>query len=109
GDDTRAESRMSVVPGIFAHGRITDRVRVGLAVLAPFGLYVKWPEGWPGAEQSLKTDLKVLAVNPSAAVRLSERWRVAAGASPIRGLVKLSIALPAPSTGRADLDGGAWG
>src|SRR6185295_19409685 len=62
GDDTRAESRMSVVPGIFAHGRISDRVRVGLAVLAPFGLYVKWPEGWPGAEQSLKTDLKVLAV-----------------------------------------------
>jgi long-chain fatty acid transport protein len=110
GDDTRARSRLSLVPGIFAHGRLTDRLNLSLAVLAPFGLYIKWPDGWPGAEQSLLTDLKVLAVNPSLAVRLSDRWSVAGGVSPIRGLVKLAIALPPPNDGgRADLDGGAWG
>jgi long-chain fatty acid transport protein len=109
GGDTRAQSHTSVVPGLFAHGAVTDRVRLSLAVLAPFGLFVRWPEGWPGAEQSLETDLKVLAVNPSLAVRLGHRWSVAAGASPIRGLVKLAIGLPAPSIGRVDLDGDGWG
>jgi long-chain fatty acid transport protein len=109
GEDTHAASRTSVVPGLFAHGAISDRVRVSLALVAPFGLYVKWPDGWPGAEQSLKTDLKVLMANPSVAVRLSDRWSVAAGASPIRGLVTLAIALPPPNMGRVDLDGDAWG
>ena len=110
GEDTRAGGRLSLVPGLFAHGRLSDRLRLSLAVLAPFGLYVQWPEGWAGAEQSLKTDLKILAVNPSVAFRLNDRWSVAAGASPIRGLVKLAIALPAPNDGgRADLDGAAWG
>src|SRR5204863_6772329 len=107
--DTRAQSRTSVVPGFFAHGALTERVHLSLAVMAPFGLYVRWPEGWAGAEQSLKTDLKVLMVNPSVAVRLGSRWSVALGASPIRGLVKLALGLPPPNMGRADLDGGAWG
>jgi long-chain fatty acid transport protein len=110
GDDTRADSRPHLVPSLFLHGRVTDRVRAGLALLAPFGLYVKWPEGWQGAEQSLKTDLRVLAVNPSVSVRLHDRVSVAAGASVIRGLVDLSLALPSPIPGgRADLTGATWG
>jgi len=110
GDDTRSESKVGVVPSIFAHAAITDRVRLGLAVLAPFGLFVRWPDAWSGRDRSLKTDLKILMVNPSVAVRLGQRWSVAAGASPIRGLVALSLGLgPPPDAGRADLDGGAWG
>jgi long-chain fatty acid transport protein len=109
GDDTRAQSRPAVVPNLFLHGRVTDRVRLSLNLMAPFGLYVKWPDDWEGAEQSLKTDLKILALNPSVAVRLSDQVSVAAGASLIRGLVGLSLALPAAIGGRVDMDGGAWG
>jgi long-chain fatty acid transport protein len=109
GADTHAQSRTSAVPGLFAHGTITDRVHLSLALMAPFGLYVKWPDDWAGREQSLKTDLKVLMANPSVAVRLGPRWSVAAGASPLLGLVKLAIGLPPPGMGRADLDGDAWG
>jgi len=109
GEDVHAQSRTSVVPALFAHGVLTDRVRLSLAVMAPFGLYVNWPDDWAGREQSLKTDLKVLMANPSVAVRLSPRWSLAAGASPMLGLVKLALGLPPPSTGRADLEGDAWG
>jgi long-chain fatty acid transport protein len=109
GDDTHALAHTAFVPGLFAYGTLTDRVRLSLALVAPFGLYVQWPDGWAGAEQSLKTDLKILMANPSVAVRLSPRFSVAAGASPVRGLVKLAIGLPPPNMGRVDLDGGAWG
>jgi len=110
-EETRSDSKLGLVPSIFAHAALTDRVGLSLAVLAPFGLFVEWPDDWAGRERSLKTDLKVLMVNPSVAVRLSPRWSVAAGVSPIRGLVTLAIGLPPPNaeTGRADLDGAAWG
>ena len=109
GDETSSGSRPAVVPSVFAHAAVTDRVRLSLGLLAPFGLYVKWPDDWEGAEQSLKTDLKILALNPSVAVRLSDRLSLAAGVSAIRGLVGLSLALPQAIGGRVDMDGGAWG
>jgi len=109
GDDTRSESRVGVVPSVFAHAALSERVHLGLGLLAPFGLYVKWPDDWEGAEQSLKTDLKILALNPSVAVRLHDKVSVAAGVSAIRGLVGLSLALPQAIGGRVDMDGAAWG
>jgi long-chain fatty acid transport protein len=109
GDDVASQSRPSLVPSLFFQGRVVDRVHVSLALLAPFGLYVKWPDNWVGAQQSLKTDLKVLSANPSVAVRLHERVSVAGGLSVMRGLVDLSLGLPKPPDGRADLSGGAWG
>lgn len=109
GASTRSLSRTQPVPGLFAHGAITDRLGVSLALIPSFGLYVKWPDAWVGAEQSLRTDLKVLAVNPSLSLRLHQRLGVAAGASLVRGLVGLSQALPPVTGGRADLEGDAWG
>jgi long-chain fatty acid transport protein len=105
GAEVSAQSHPSLVPSVFLQGRIVDRVHVGLAALAPFGLYVKWPDDWVGAQQSIKTDLKVLALNPSVSVRLHDRVSVAAGASLMRGLVELDLA---PGV-RADLNGHAWG
>jgi long-chain fatty acid transport protein len=105
GGDVASQSHPGVVPSLFFQGRIVDRVHVSLAVLAPFGLYVKWPDNWVGAQQSIKTDLKVLSANPSVAVRLHDRVSVAAGLSVLRGLVELEL-IPGI---RADLNGGAWG
>jgi long-chain fatty acid transport protein len=107
GDETRSEGKPALVPSVFLQGAVTERVHVGLAVLAPFGLYVQWPEDWVGADQSQKTDLKVIAANPSVAVRLTDRLSVAAGFSAMRGLVHLVLA-PINHV-RADLEGRAWG
>jgi long-chain fatty acid transport protein len=109
GEETRTQSSPHLVPSLFLHGALTDRVGAGLAVLAPFGLFVEWPDDWVGGEQSLKTDLKVLAVNPSVSVRLHERLSVAAGGSLMRGQVALALGLPPLTGGRADMEGGAWG
>lgn len=98
-----------LVPSVFGHLRIHDRVQIGLALLAPFGLRVEWPSGWTGAEQSLLTKLRVLAVNLSVAMRLTDRFAVAVGGSLLRGDVDLATELGAEVGGRADLSGWAWG
>lgn len=97
------------VPNLFAHARVAPAWQVGLGLYAPFGFVVQWPEGWVGAEQSLSTDLAVLAANPVVAWRASNRLSVAVGATVARGIVTLVTALPPMAGGRADLSGGAWG
>jgi long-chain fatty acid transport protein len=109
GPDTWSISHPALVPSTFVQGRVADRVHLCAAVLAPFGLYVKWPENWVGHEQSIATDLKVIATNPSVAVRVHDRLSVAAGFSVMRGLVDLALGLPQPPGGRADLSGSATG
>jgi long-chain fatty acid transport protein len=104
---TSSQSRASLVPSLFLQDALAERVHVGLGVFAPFGLYVKWPDGWVGAQQSLKTDLAVVAVNPSVAVRLHDRVSVAVGASLLRGFVTLALEPFAGSP--AELKGNAWG
>jgi long-chain fatty acid transport protein len=110
GDEVSSAARAAALGNLFAHLPLGERVRIGAGLYAPFGLRIQWPEGWVGAEQSLATDLRVLATGASAAVRLTDRIGVAAGASVLFGSVDLAAGLPpgAPG-GRADLEGGALG
>jgi long-chain fatty acid transport protein len=108
-DEVASRAKPAVVPSIFMHGAVSSRVQLSLAVLVPFGLVVRWPDGWVGAQQSLVTDLKVFTANPGVAVRLDERLSIAAGLSIARGLVTLAQGLPPVPGGRADLKGDAWG
>jgi long-chain fatty acid transport protein len=105
--ESPAEPRL--VPSLFAHVPLGDRVRMSLAMLAPFGLAVAWPEGWVGAQDSLSTALTVIAFNPSVALRIDDRLSLAAGLNVLHGSVSLSLALPMPPGGVATLSGEAWG
>lgn len=48
----------------------TDTWAAGIAVGVPFGGGVVWPATWPGATQSVRTDLLVLRAAPFAAYRI---------------------------------------
>jgi long-chain fatty acid transport protein len=109
GSEVESPSVARVIPSLFAHAPLGDRVQAGVAVLAPFGLAVSWPEGWVGAEESLSSALTVLAVNPSLTVRIDDRLSLAAGLSVLRATVSLALALPTPPAGTAALSGVAWG
>jgi len=112
GPDVEAPGGARLIPSLFAHVPLGDRVQASLAVLAPFGLAVSWPDGWVGAEESLSSTLTVLSANPSLAVRVGDRMSVAAGLAVLHGNVDLSLALPGPPFGpggAAALAGEAWG
>jgi long-chain fatty acid transport protein len=109
GPDVSSPSAPHLIPSLFAHLPLGDRVQLSVALLAPFGLAVSWPENWVGATESLSSALTVLSLNPSLAVRLTERFSVAAGIDILRGNVSLLLALPTPPAGQAALTGDAWG
>jgi long-chain fatty acid transport protein len=109
GPDTRSVPGRNLVPSLFGHLRVHDRFTLGAGLYAPFGLAVTWPEGWVGAQHSLRTRLWALAFNPVVAYRLSERWSLAAGLSLFRGGVRFVTDLGPQVGGRADLAGSGWG
>ncbi len=108
-DDVASTESPHLVPSLFAHVRLGDRWQAGLGIYAPFGLVISWPEGWVGAEQALRTDLRVIAINPVLAYRVADHLAVAVGASVLRSTVDLSGGLPDPPAGRGVLSGSAWG
>jgi long-chain fatty acid transport protein len=102
--------RTHVLPSLFAHQRLGDRWQLGLGLFAPFGLVVRWPDDWVGAENAIDTDLRLLAANLVAAFRLSPRWSLGGGLTVARGSLKLSAALPSMvGGGRVQLEGDGWG
>jgi long-chain fatty acid transport protein len=109
GPDVESPSEARFIPSLFGHVPLGDRVQASLALLAPFGLAVSWPEGWVGAQESLSSQLTVLSVNPSLALRIDDRLSLAVGLSALHGTVSLALALPTPPGGLASLTGQAWG
>jgi long-chain fatty acid transport protein len=102
--------RSRLLPALYAHTALTDRIHPGLAVNVPFGMDVAWPKDWPGAHFAVSTKIWVLELNPSVAVRLHDRVALAAGVRAVRGSVAMSARLPEiMNDSLAQLDGSAWG
>jgi long-chain fatty acid transport protein len=60
-------------------GEISDTMRWGFSLTAPFGLGTWWPNDFAGKFISKRIDLKVLNFNPNLAIKLSDSFAVAVG------------------------------
>lgn len=97
------------VPNAFGAVRVSRRVHVGLGVYAPYGLSLAWPEQWVGREEAISVLVQVIAINSNVALRLTERWAVAVGASALYARVRFGFGLPAEVGSQGDLRGDDWG
>jgi long-chain fatty acid transport protein len=100
-----------VVPPLhlYASGGITDSLSVGIGLFTPFGLKVKWPEGWEGRRSSIESQLQTFYVNPTVAYRIGP-LRIGGGVQLVRGTVELRRAISfGTSEGQIDVGAGAWG
>ena len=70
-------------PNLYVSHKVSDRVAVGLGVTSPFGLGLEWPEpeSFPWRFLGTKSDMVTFNVNPTVAVKLSERFSLGAGVS----------------------------
>lgn len=62
----------TAVPNVYVTRQITDQLFLGLGVSRPFGLTTDYDNGWIGAAQALKTELRTVNYNPSLAYRVSD-------------------------------------
>lgn len=62
----------AVVPSLYFHTPVTDRLRLGFSVTAPFGFKTEYDDGWVGRYQGVETSLKVIDVGVSAAYKVND-------------------------------------
>ncbi|MBK6336571.1 MAG: outer membrane protein transport protein [Betaproteobacteria bacterium] len=67
------------VPNMYFTVPVTKELFFGLGVNAPFGLVTWYGEGWAGRYQGIKSDLKVINVEPALAWKINNEWSVGAG------------------------------
>ncbi len=67
------------VPATYGIISLTDDLKLGLAVNAPFGLSTEYPSDWVGRYQALESHLNTIAVTPTVAYRVTDDISVGVG------------------------------
>ncbi|WP_431258107.1 outer membrane protein transport protein [Roseateles chitinivorans] len=62
----------AVIPSLYFHAPVTDRIHLGFSVTAPFGFKTEYDDGWVGRYQGVKTSLKVIDAGVSGAYKVNE-------------------------------------
>lgn len=68
-----------LVPSGYVSAQVSDRVWLGLGVNSPFGVVVDYDDGFFGRYDSKRSDLFTLNVQPSVAVKLSDKLSIGGG------------------------------
>jgi long-chain fatty acid transport protein len=93
----------------YVAGGITDDLSIGVGVFTPYGLTLKWPDGWVGRHQITEASLRTFYINPTAAYKIGP-FRIGAGFQLVRATVELQKDVAfGDQDGHADLGGGTWG
>jgi long-chain fatty acid transport protein len=71
---------LNYVPSLYLGAPVNDRISVGFAINAPFGLRTDYDAGWIGRYQALKSDIKTYNFNPAIAFKLGSYFTFAVGA-----------------------------
>ncbi len=69
----------AVVPNLYYIRKLTDTVTFGLGVNAPFGLATEYDRDWVGRYQAVESEIITIHVNPTIAVKLTDKLSVGAG------------------------------
>lgn len=110
GSVTDAEVQVFYPPTFYASYGFPSGWAVGLGVYAPYGLGMRWPDGWAGFEEVEAIDLQTFFLNPTVAWSPVEWFSLAAGFDVVRSTVSLQKGIQFFDE-RGTLQGGAgaWG
>lgn len=103
----------NVVPNGFLMTDINDRMRFGLALVAPFAVATSYGQGWVGRYHALDSELTTIDINPSLAYRVNDQLSLGVGVSAQYVDAKLTQALfnplaPFTRDGYADVRADGW-
>ncbi|EUJ11492.1 long-chain fatty acid transport protein [Methylophilaceae bacterium 11] len=99
------------VPNIYYKTDITDTVKFGFAINAPFRLKTDYNNDWVGRFQADKSELKTVNINPSIAFKLNDQLSLGFGVSAMWIQAELTRALNRVTAAESDvkIKGDDWG
>jgi long-chain fatty acid transport protein len=101
---------LSVVPNFYYKMDLTDTVKFGLGVNAPFGLKTEYDKDWIGRFQAIKSELKTVNINPAIAFRLNDKLSIGAGLSAMWAQAELTSSVNLVASERTSkVKGDDWG
>ena len=84
---------LAFIPNFYFARSVTDNIRLGIGVNAPFGLKTEYSKGWVGRYQAVKSELKTININPSISVKAGERLALGFGISAMHAEADLTNAV----------------
>jgi long-chain fatty acid transport protein len=93
GGDGGDAGSSALVPSLYYSHEISERMRVGVGIGAPFGLSTEYDSGWVGRYHAIKSEVATFNINPSLAYQVNDRLSLGAGLNFMRASAELSNAL----------------
>jgi long-chain fatty acid transport protein len=93
---------------VYAAGKITDKLGVGIGAYTPYGSSATWGDDWEGAHLIQDISMKVIFIQPTLSYKINDMFSLGAGLVIATGGVELHRAVPynnATEMGQVYLDG----
>ena len=101
---------LAFVPNFYFKIDLTDNVKLGVGVNAPFGLKTEYDKEWLGRFQAVESELKTININPAIAFKVSDQLSIGAGISAMWAQARLSSAVNlVAAEGFSKVKGDDWG
>lgn len=104
---------ISYVPNFYYKRDISDAVKFGLGVGAPFGLKTEYDKDWLGRFQGIKSELKTVNINPALAFKVNDQLSLGFGLSAMWIQADLTSAVNLVPVGGTEstlrVKGDSWG
>jgi long-chain fatty acid transport protein len=112
GGDGGDAGDLAFIPNFYYKVDLTDTVKFGLGINAPFGLKTEYDPTWMGRFQAIKSEVKTVNINPAIAFKVNDQLSIGAGISAMWAQAELTRAfnLGGPSAETTvKIKGDDWG
>lgn len=101
---------LAFVPNFYFKMDLTDNVKVGVGVNAPFGLKTEYDDNWLGRFQGIKSEVKTININPALALKVNDQLSLGFGLSAMWAEAELTSAVNLGASERTSkVKGDDWG
>jgi long-chain fatty acid transport protein len=101
---------LSLIPNFYYKRDISDTVKFGLGIGAPFGQNTEYDDNWVGRFQGTESEIKTININPSVAFKVSDQLSLGFGINAMWIQAELNSAVNLVASERTSkVKGDDWG